>query len=315
MYQYQLPFTNLPIINLPTRSDNHAKRKTQHPHHLGRRHRHHQPELLQRWADGLPHPQHRPHRQRRDALHRFVRPAELHRRPRRLHHRAEPLPHRPDQGGHARRRHRPAGGGRHHCRAAQAAGLRHRPVRQEPLRRQEQVPAHRPRLRRVLRQPVSPERRGRAGECGLSAGSGLPQFQEDLWPPRRHALLGHRRRRSHRAAALGPRRQAEDRGHRPADQEAHGDLRHRVRGRRPGLHQARPRRRPALLRLAQHHLDALPRPPAEADPRPGRALAVLLPRRDGGARQARGPDAGPAGRAGHRRRHHRHVLAPTTART
>ena len=57
----------------------------------------------------------------------------------------------------------------------------------------------------------------------------------------------------------------------------------------------------ALLRLVQHHLDALPRPPAGARPGPGRALAVLLPRRDGGARQARGPDAGPAGRAGHRR--------------
>ena len=36
------------------------------------------------------------------------------------------------------------GGGRHHRRAAQAAGLRHRPVWQEPLWRQEQVPAHRP---------------------------------------------------------------------------------------------------------------------------------------------------------------------------
>jgi arylsulfatase A-like enzyme len=47
-----------------------------------------------------------------------------------------------------------------------------------------------------------------------------------------------------------------------------------------GLYQARPRRRPALLCLVQHHLDALPRPPAGARHRPGRALAVLLPRRD-----------------------------------
>ena len=39
-------------------------------------------------------------------------------------------------------------------------------------------------------------------------------------------------------AALGPRRQAEDRGHRPAHEEAHGDLRRRVRGFRQGLHQA-----------------------------------------------------------------------------
>ena len=106
---------------------------------------------------------------------------------------------------------------------------------------------------------------------------------------------------------LGACRQAEDRGHRPADQEAHGDVRHRVRGGGARLHQTSPRGRAALLCLVQHHLDALPRPPAGACPRPGRALAVLLPRRHGGTRQARGADAGPAGRAGHRRGHHRHV--------
>ena len=48
-------------------------------------------------------------------------------------------------------------------RAAQAARLRDRPVRQEPPGRPQRVPAHRPRLRRVLRQPLPPERRGRAG--------------------------------------------------------------------------------------------------------------------------------------------------------
>ena len=35
-------------------------------------------------------------------------------------------------------------------RVAQAARLRHRPVRQEPPRRPQRVPAHRPRVRRVL---------------------------------------------------------------------------------------------------------------------------------------------------------------------
>lgn len=38
-------------------------------------------------------------------------------------------------------------------------------------------------------------------------------------------------------------------------------------------------------------------PPAGARAGPGRPLAVLLPRRHGGARQTRGPDAGPARRA------------------
>ncbi len=42
------------------------------------------------------------------------------------------------------------------------------PVRQEPSGRLEQVPAHGSRLRRVLRQPLPPERRGGAGESGLS---------------------------------------------------------------------------------------------------------------------------------------------------
>ena len=38
-------------------------------------------------------------------------------------------------------------------------GLRHRPVRQEPPGRPGRDAAHQPRLRRVLRQPVPPERR------------------------------------------------------------------------------------------------------------------------------------------------------------
>ncbi len=47
-------------------------------------------------------------------------------------------------------------------------GLRHRPVRQEPSRRPQRAPADGARLRRVLRQPLSPQRRGGAGEPRLS---------------------------------------------------------------------------------------------------------------------------------------------------
>ena len=43
---------------------------------------------------------------------------------------------------------------------AQGAGLRHRPVRQEPPRRSQRVPADRARLRRVLGLPLSPRRDG-----------------------------------------------------------------------------------------------------------------------------------------------------------
>ena len=64
---------------------------------------------------------------------------------------------------------RPAEGGPDHRRAAQAARLRDRAVRQEPPRRPERVPADRPRVRRVLRQPLSPQRRGRAGAADVPA--------------------------------------------------------------------------------------------------------------------------------------------------
>ena len=52
-----------------------------------------------------------------------------------------------------------------------AHGLCHRPVRQEPSWRQKRVPADRPRLRRVLRLPLSPRRDGGPVPPGLSAGA------------------------------------------------------------------------------------------------------------------------------------------------
>ena len=96
-------------------------------------------------------------------------------------------------------------------------GLRDRAVRQEPPRRPEQVPADRPRLRRVLRQPLPPQRRGGAGDRQLAAGGGLPGLQRALPAARRPALLGDRHRRRHRGRALRARRPPADRGHRSAD--------------------------------------------------------------------------------------------------
>jgi arylsulfatase A-like enzyme len=55
-----------------TEGSRHAG-QAEHPRHLGRRHRHHQPQLLQRRADGLPHAEHRPDRRRGHAVHRRVR--------------------------------------------------------------------------------------------------------------------------------------------------------------------------------------------------------------------------------------------------
>ena len=290
-------------------------RPTEHPGDLGRRHRDHQPELLQRRPDGLPHAEHRPHRGRGDALHRLIRRAELHRRPRVVHHRPERLPDRPQQGRDAGRRRGAAGRGRHDRGAAQAAGLRDRAVRQEPPRRPQQVPAHRPRLRRVLRQPLPPQRRGGAGDGQLAAGGGLPRLQRALPAARRLALLGHRGRRRHRGPALRARRPPADRGHRTADQEADGD--HRRRGARPRARLLRPpgRRGHAVLLLVQHDAHAPAHAPEAGEHRAGGPLAVDLPRHDDRPRPGRRRSAGQARRARDRRQHDRRSTAPTTGRT
>ena len=172
------------------------EQEAQHPGHLGRRHRLVQHQRLQPRRDGLPDAEHRPDRARGRAVHRLVRAAELHRRAGGVHHRPVAGAHRPDQGRAAGRRSRPQGGGPDHRRAAQEPRLHDRPVRQEPPRRSRRAHADQPRLRRVLRQPVPPERRGGAGESRLPAG---PDLQGEVRPARRDQVdrqSGRRRRRS-----------------------------------------------------------------------------------------------------------------------
>ena len=72
---------------------------------------------------------------------------------------------------------------------AQAARLRHRPVRQEPLRRPRRDAADQPRVRRILRQPLPPERRGGAGESGLPQE---PRVQKEVRPPGCHPQFRRR---------------------------------------------------------------------------------------------------------------------------
>ena len=158
------------------------------------------------------------------AVHRLVRAAELHRRARRLPHRPVADPHRADQGRPARGARGPEQVGPDHRRAAQAAGLRHRPVRQEPSRRPQRAPADGARLRRVLRQPLPPQRRGGAGEHRLPERS---RVQGQVRPARRAALLRHRPRGGRRGPALRRLGQAEVRGHRAAHRRADGDGRPR----------------------------------------------------------------------------------------
>jgi arylsulfatase len=58
-----------------------------------------------------------------------------------------------------------------------------------------------------------------------SSNYGFETFRERFWPSRRAALQGGDEGRPQGAPPVGARRQAEDRGHRPADEEADGDVR------------------------------------------------------------------------------------------
>ncbi len=182
--------------------------EAQHPRHLGRRHRPRQHQRLQPRHHGLPDAEHRPDREGRRALHRRLRAAELHRGSRVVHPRRAPLPHRAAHHRHAGLAAGHPRLGAHHRRPAQAAGLRHRTVRQEPPRRPRHAPADGARLRRVPRQPLPPERRGRAGDVLLPEGSGV---QEEVRPARRAPHL------------VGRQGRTEDRGHRAADPRADAD--------------------------------------------------------------------------------------------
>ena len=196
-----------------------------------------------------------------------------------------------------------------HRRTAQAARLRHRPVRQEPLRRPEQVPADRARLRRVLRQPLPPQRRGGTRAVRLPAQGPVPAALRAGAAARRAEVQGHRRgvdRTRRRKVRSG--RQADHRGHRPADRQAHGD--HRRRHRRPHrrLHQAPARGGHPVLRVVQLHAHAPLHTPEAREQGTGRDVAVRVPRRDDRPRQERGHGARRARRPRHRRRHDRHLL-------
>ena len=233
-----------------------AAGKAQHPGHHGRRHRAVEHQRLQSRHDGLPHAQHRPHRPRRRDLHRLLRPAIVHGGARRLHHRPVADPHRPPESRPAGRTGRAVGEGPDHRRHPEAAGLRHRPVRQEPPRRPQRLPADGARLRRVLRQPLSPQCRGGAGEHRLSEGSDL---QGAVRPARRAEMRRSAHRHARRRSTLRQVGQAEVRGHRPAHPEAHGDGGRGVSRRHARLHRPRQPRQEAVLRVDQlqphAHLD------------------------------------------------------------
>jgi arylsulfatase A-like enzyme len=106
------------------------------------------------------------------------------------------------------------------------------------------------------------------------------ELSQDVRPARRHALLRDGHRRFDRAAPLGQGRKAEDRGYRPSHEEAHGDLRRRLRRAGQGIHEKGERRGQAVLRLAQHHPHARLHPHQAKKLGSGGTLAITLSRHD-----------------------------------
>ena len=230
---------------------------TQHSRDLGRRHRPIESELLHARSDGLSDAQHRPHCQRRHAVHRQLRRAVMHRGPLSFITGQSVLPHGAFEGRHSGRADRHEREARHDRGAAQGSGLRDRAVRQESPRR----PEH-----------MLPTNHGFDEFFGnLYHLNAEEEPEMDNYPPER-TFRTSRKTFGPRGvihswatdkddktvdAALGQGRQAEDRGHRAAHEKAHGDLRRRIRRRRQGLHQAPEQSRQTVVRVAEHHAHAL----------------------------------------------------------
>ena len=197
----------------PDRAGRGGGKEAEHHRHLLRRRRAMERQRLPPRHDGRPHAQHRPDREPGRALHRLLRAAILHGRPLGVHHGTASVPHGPSQGRVSGGQAGHPGQGRDHRRTAQAARLRHGPDREEPSRRPQRVPAHRPRIRRVLRIPLPPERDGRAGRSGLPEEPAVPG---PVRPARRHRQRRLRQGRPDRRPALRTGRQAGHQGRRPA---------------------------------------------------------------------------------------------------
>ena len=136
----------------------------------------------------------------------------------------------------------------------------------------------------------------------------FPHFRERFEPRGVIHSLGNRRGRRHRGAALRPCRRAAGRGHRPAEQ-ASGWRRSTTRCSSTGSTSSSARAAagtPFFVWLNATHM--LPDAPEAGQRRPGRALAVALPRHDDRPRQAGRCGSRQARRARHRRQHDRRLL-------
>ena len=190
--------------------------------------------------------------ERGDAVHRRLRRAELHRRARVVHHGPERLPHGAQQGRASRRRRsacRPriptiAELLKDHGYATGQFGKNHLGDKNEFLPTVHGFDEFFGNLYH-LNAEEDPE------DPDYPEQARLRRVPRALRPARRAALQGDEQGRPEGAPALGPGRQAADRGHGAADPEADGDLRRRVRRRRLRLHPAPAQPAQAVLLLGE----------------------------------------------------------------
>ena len=239
---------------------------------------------LLRRPDGLRDAEHRPHRPRGHQVPALLWRAVLHRRPRGVPHRPARHPHRPDQGrlpgapmGMSQLD--PSVGGllKNLGYATGQFGKNHVGDRNESL----------PTVNGF------DEFFGNLYHLNAEEEPELPDYPKDpaylrqVRPARRARVQGDRPRRSDGRSALRQDRQADHRGYRRADQEAHGDDRRRNLGRGHRLHEAAASRGQAVLRLVQLHAHASAHACPRRSSRPLHAWRQRIHRRHDGARRHR----------------------------
>ena len=218
----------------------------------------------------------------------------------------------PVEGRHARRQTGPAGFRPDDRRTAQAPWLRLGADRQEPPRRPQRIPAHGPRLRRVLRHPLPPQRHGRAVRPGVSRrapSSTNASARATSWTPRPPTSTIRPSIRAGAGSASRPSPTAvrcrRTRAWTPAATDQHGGRRRRAGPALAGLHRPLRGGGHAVLPVAQLH--PMPRLDPPGTKVAGQERVRPLRRRDDGAGLGGRADPRQARRARHRRRHHRAV--------
>ena len=207
-------------------------------------------------------------------------------------------------------RHRLGRRGPDHRRTAQADGLRDGAVRQEPLRRHEQVPADRARLRRVLRQPVSPQRRGGTRAVRLSAQGPISEAPRlrvaarcaEVQAPPTRCPQNPTIRSSARSASRSSRTPARwtPSGWRPSTTTSPTRTVDYIKRQHDAGN-------PFFVWCNFTHMHAFTHTKPESLGQAG-LWQSGVPRHDDRSRQERGHGARRARRTRHRRRHHRHLL-------